>query len=79
MTQKSSGGRSLSAEARDNAADRGDALPDGKLPIRNLQELKAAIKLRNHVEGHSQMAIRRHITKRAKALNATDELPDEWS
>ncbi len=74
----SSGGRSLSAAARGAAAARGIALKDGKLPIRNRKELKAAIGLRNNVEGHTAMEIRRHITKRAKALNATDMLPDAW-
>lgn len=76
---ESSGGRSLSAEARDNAADKGQALPDGKLPIRNTKELEAAIKLRNHVDGHSASEVRKHITKRARALGATDKLPEEWS
>lgn len=75
----SSGGRSLSVEARDNAADRGEALPDGKLPTRNRTELASAIKLRNHVDGHSQMAVRRYLTRRAKALNAEDLLPEKWS
>jgi len=71
-------GLPLTAEAREDAADEGYALPDGKLPIRTKEEVRSAVKLRNHVHGHSELAIRRHITKRARALGATDLLPDEW-
>lgn len=71
-------GLPLTVDARDDAADAGEALPDGKLPIRSLIELRSAIKLRGHVKGHSEDAIREHIIKRARALGATDELPEEW-
>jgi hypothetical protein len=71
-------GLPLTVEARDDAADAGEALPDGKLPIRSLIELRSAIKLRGNVKGHSEDAIREHIIKRARALDATDELPEEW-
>lgn len=75
---ESSGGRSLTAKARGNAADRGDALPDGKLPCRNRTELVSAVKLRNNVQGHSAGEIRRHLEKSARKLGATDVLPDAW-
>lgn len=71
-------GLPLTVEAREKAADKGQALPDGKLPIRTLVELRSAIKLRGKVEGHSEEAIKAHIVKRARALGATDELPEEW-
>jgi plasmid stability protein len=68
----------LSVAAREEAAEKGAALPDGKLPIRNVEELKAAIRLRGKVEGHSATEIRRHIVKRARALDAVEELPAIW-
>jgi hypothetical protein len=78
VAEVSSGGRSLSVGAREEAAEKGAALPDGKLPIRNVEELKAAIRLRGKVEGHSATEIRRHIVKRARALDAVEELPAIW-
>lgn len=78
VAEMSSGGKPLNVEAREEAAEEGMALPDGKLPIRNVEELKAAIRLRGKVEGHSATEIRDHIVKRARALNAVDELPEMW-
>jgi hypothetical protein len=74
----SSGGRSLSVEARGKAAEEETALPDGKLPTRNKEELKAAIALRGKVKGHSQNEVRAYLIRRAKALGAEDVLPPFW-
>jgi hypothetical protein len=71
-------GLPLTLEAREKAAGEGYALPDGKLPIRTLVELRSAVKLRNNVKGHAAEAVKAHIVKRARALGATDELPEEW-
>jgi hypothetical protein len=78
MAEMSSGGKPLNVAAREKAAEKGFALPDGKLPIRNVDELKAAIRLRGKVEGHSATEIRNHIVKRARALDAVAELPEAW-
>jgi hypothetical protein len=75
----SSGGRSLTGKARETAAKKGEALPDGKLPTRNKRELRAALNLRNKVEGHSATEIRKYLTKRARDLKAEDMLPEEWT
>lgn len=79
MANESAGGRSLNKKARENAADKGYAMKDGKFPIRNRKELASAIKLRNSAKGVSKSAVRSHIIKRARALGATDALPKEWS
>lgn len=68
----------LTVESREKAADDGAALPDGKLPTRNRDELASAVKLRNHVKGHTPGEVRRYLVRRARALNATDLLPEEW-
>lgn len=76
--EMSSGGKPLDVASRKKAAEKGFALPDGKLPIRNVDELKAAVKLRGKVEGHTATEIRNHIVARAKALDAVNALPPAW-
>jgi hypothetical protein len=76
--EMSSGGKPLDVASREKAAEKGFALPDGKLPIRNVDELKAAVKLRGKVEGHTATEIRNHIVARAKALDAMASLPPAW-
>lgn len=61
---------------RDEGAKTGNALPDGSYLIRNKRELRNAINLRNHGD-QPRAKIYAHIRKRAKALGATDLLPDE--
>lgn len=65
----------LRAAARAEAAKRGVALPDGSYPIPNTTYLKKAI----HAYGRRPTpAVKAHIVKRAKALNAISLLPDNW-
>lgn len=68
---------SLSADARKEAADKGEAMPDGSFPIRNKQELAKAILALGRAK--NPQAVKAHIIKRARALNATDLLPDSWN
>lgn len=74
----SSGGRSLTVASREKAAKEETALPDGKLPTRNKDELKAAIALRGKVKGHSPAAVRAYLIRRARALDAVEMLPPMW-
>jgi hypothetical protein len=67
---------SLSTEARDKAADKGYALPDGSYPIRSVDELHKAIKAYGRAK--DKAAAKAHIIKRARALKATGALPDGW-
>lgn len=58
-------------------AKKGEAMPNGKYPIRNRQDLKDAIRL----SGSSSMPkeeVKKWIKKRAKELNLEDELPEDW-
>ena len=70
--------RYISADEREKAAKSGAAMPDGSYPIRNVDELKAAIHLAGHGKG-SQAEIRAHIRKRAAALGQSAMIPDSWS
>lgn len=70
--------RTFSADQRQKLADSGAALPNGSYPIENVADLKNAI----HAVGRGSAPhaeIRAHIVKRAKALGATDQLPDDWN
>lgn len=67
----------FSEKERGKLAKEGEAMPDGKYPIRNAQDLKDAIKL----VGASSMPeseVKAWIKKRARELNLESELPEDW-
>ncbi len=68
--------RAFSSAERKKLAKDGKALPDGSFPIETKADLEAAI----HAIGRAkdQDAAKQHIIERAKALDATDLLPDGW-
>jgi DNA-binding ferritin-like protein len=70
--------KNFSPEERDELAKKGWALKDGSYPIRNVQDLKNAIKSYGRSPLKGRMDVRRHIIKRAKALDARDLIPKQW-
>lgn len=68
---------SLSTDARQAAADKGLALPDGSYPIRDKAELAKAILAIGRAS--DVQAAKRHVIKRARALDALSMLPDSWN
>lgn len=67
----------FSHSERKDLAKKGEAMPNGKYPIRNRQDLKDAIKL----SGASDMPkekVKAWIKKRAKELGLEGELPEDW-
>lgn len=67
----------FSHKERKDLAEKGEAMPNGKYPIRNSQDLKDAIRL----VGASDMPeseVKSWIKKRAKALGLENELPESW-
>lgn len=67
----------FSHSERKDLAKKGEAMPNGKYPIRNSQDLKDAIKL----SGASDMPkekVQAWIKKRAKELGLEGELPEDW-
>ena len=62
--------------AREHLAKEGKALPDGSYPIVNVADLKNAIQAIGRAKNPA--AAKAHIIKRAKALDATDALPEDW-
>lgn len=69
--------REFSASERDAAASSGAALPDGSFPIKTKQDLSNAVRAIGRAKNPAKA--KAHIKARAKALGATDMLPDSWS
>lgn len=67
--------REFSAEEREKLAEEGKALSDGSFPIVNTTDLSNAVQAFGRADNKQQVA--RHIKKRAKALDAMDQLPEE--
>ena len=66
----------LDTEQRRRLAERGEALPDGSFPIRNTEDLKDAIQ--SYGRANDKAEAKRWIKRRARELDAEDELPDDW-
>ncbi len=66
----------FSPEEREKLAEEGQALPDGSFPIRNVQDLKDAI--RSWGRAKDKERAKRWIKRRAKELGKEDLLPETW-
>jgi hypothetical protein len=66
----------LDAEQRRKLAERGEALPDGSVPIRNKEDLSDAVQ--SYGRAKDKAEAKRWIKRRARELDAEDELPDDW-
>lgn len=71
--------RTFSSDQRSNLADKGAAMPDGSYPIPDKDALRRAIQSFGRAPAEKKAAVKAHIIKRAKALGATDALPDDWN
>ena len=67
----------FSAEERERLAESGAAMSDGSFPIRNASDLRNAIQAFGRANADDRAAVARHIQRRARALNLTDQLPEE--
>lgn len=67
-----------SKEQREKDAKKGYALPSGAYPIHNEEDLKKAVKAFGRAKDSEKKEVKRHIKKRAKALNRMDLIPDNW-
>jgi len=59
-------------------AKKGQAMPGGRFPISDREDLRKAIRLAGHGTHASKSAIRAYIKRRAAALGASDMIPDDW-
>lgn len=69
--------REFDEKERQQAADSGAAMPDGSYPIKDVKDLENAIQALGRAKNPGKA--KAHIKARAKALGATDKLPDSWS
>lgn len=69
--------RHFTAQQRRELAAQGKAMPGGRFPIENAEDVHNAAELLGTAKG-SHSAIKQHIIKRARALGATDRLPEGW-
>jgi hypothetical protein len=67
--------REFSDKVRKKLAKRGAALPDGSYPILTKNDLRNAVQSFGRSPDRATKA---HIIKRARALGATDLLPEKW-
>ena len=68
--------RDFSDEGRQKLADKKQALADGSYPIVTASDLKNAVQ--SYGRAKDPEKVKAHIIARAKALGATDALPDGW-
>lgn len=68
--------RVFSDEHRQRAAAAGHAMPDGSFPIETTGDLDNAVQAVGRATDYD--AVKEHITRRAKELGATDQLPAHW-
>lgn len=69
----------ISEKTRQKAAEKGQALPDGSFPIRNVSDLKNAIHAYGRAKPAKRAAVRAHIKKRAKALGKENLIPETFN
>jgi hypothetical protein len=68
----------ISRDERMKMAEKGEALKDGSFPIQNVEDLRAAIHAYGRAKDSHKSDVRKHIIKRAVALNVRHLIPDEW-
>ena len=77
MYNKNMEKREYSAEQRRRMAEQGMAMRDGSFPIATRQDLLNAIQSVGRAANYN--AARRHIIGRARAMNMTNLLPEDWN
>ena len=69
--------REFTDAERQDAADAGQALPDGSYPIKTVGDLKNAIQAFGRAK--DKVKVKAHIIARAKALGKENLIPEDWA
>ena len=69
--------REFTDAERADAADAGQAMPDGSYPIKTVKDLKNAIQ--SYGRAKDPAKVKAHIMARAKALGKESMIPENWS
>ena len=70
--------RTFSTKSREKFAKKSVALPDGSFPIPDKDALRRAIASFGRAPEEKRAQVKAHIKRRARALGATDMIPDDW-
>jgi hypothetical protein len=68
----------ISRRVRERLAKDGKALKDGSYPIRNVSDLKNAVRAYGRSKPGKRAEVRKHIMRRARGLNRSDLIPEKW-
>ena len=68
----------ISRRVRKRLATEGKAMPDGSFPIRNPNDLKNAIQAYGRAKIGKRAAVKKHIMRRARALDRERMIPEKW-
>ena len=68
--------KEFSEDKRKQLASEGEALPDGSFPIQNVSDLENAIQAFGRAKDKAKA--KAHIISRARALGASDKIPESW-
>ena len=68
----------ISRKSRMKLAEEGKALKDGSFPIRNVSDLRNAVQAYGRSKPGKRGLVRRHIMKRARQLDKSDLIPENW-
>jgi hypothetical protein len=68
----------VSRRVRLRLAQEGKALKDGSFPIRNTNDLRNAVQAYGRSKPGQRAAVRKHIMRRARALDRRDLIPENW-
>jgi len=68
----------VSRKTRMKLAEEGKALKDGSFPIRDVSDLKNAIQAYGRSKPGKRGLVRRHIMKRARQLDRSNLIPENW-
>lgn len=69
----------ISRQTRERLAKKGQAMADGSFPVRNVADLKNAIKAYGRASDSKKASVKEFIKKRARALKKEDLIPEEWT
>ena len=70
--------RAYSKEKREEYAKKGWAMDGGRYPIRDVGDLRRAIKAYGRSRKEDRPKVRKHIIRRARGLNRADLIPQDW-
>lgn len=68
----------ISRRVRERLAKEGKALDDGSYPIRNVSDLKNAIRAYGRAKPGKRAKVKKHIMRRARSLKRSELIPEKW-